>query len=81
MELSEALMDARRRRGWSRQKLALALPVDGSHLSRWEAGTRPVPLAAVVRAAVALNAPELLAAACAACPVGQCASRDGQEVA
>lgn len=72
---------ARSRRGWSRQQLALRIPVDVAHLARWEAGTRPVPLAVVARLSGLLGAPELLAAACAACPVGQCTARAPEEVA
>lgn len=70
---------ARKRAHWSRQRLALAIPVDVAHLSRWETGTRPIPLAAVARLAVLLDATELLTAACAACPVGQACSQHAPE--
>ncbi len=79
MDSIRLLATARRRRGWSRQQLALRIPVDVAHLARWEAGTRPVPLAAVARLAVLLDAPELLAGACAACPVGQACGRAAPE--
>lgn len=82
MDSIRLLATARRRRGWSRQRLALAVPVDVAHLARWEAGTRSIPLSAVVRLADLLDAPELLTAACAACPVGQaCGRTDSEEVA
>ena len=64
------LRAARERRGWSGRRLARAAYVDPALVFRWEAGTRPIPLAAVARLASLLDAPELLAAACADCPVG-----------
>ena len=70
---------ARGRRGWSRQKLALQIPVDVAHLSRWESGTRPIPVATVARLAILLDAPELLTAACAVCPVGAACDRAATE--
>lgn len=65
------LRAARERRGWSGRRLARAAYVDPALVFRWEAGTRPIPLATVPRLAALLDAPELLTAACAACPVGQ----------
>lgn len=71
--------DARRRRGWSLRRTARAVYVDPALLSRWEHGTRPLPLTAVAALAHVLAAPELLTAACAACPVGQaCTLRPGE---
>lgn len=69
------LREARERRGWSGRRLARAAYVDPALVFRWEAGTRPIPLSAVVRLADLLDAPELLTAACAACPVGQACGR------
>lgn len=54
----------------------MAIPVDSVHLSRWETGARPVPLAAVARIAILLDAPGLLDVACNLCPVGQAQCRE-----
>ncbi|NMP23420.1 helix-turn-helix domain-containing protein [Sulfobacillus harzensis] len=69
--LGEAIRMARHRRHWTQQQLAMAIPVDSVHLSRWETGARTVPLAAVARIALLLNAPGLLQTACDLCPIGQ----------
>lgn len=80
--LGDLLRRDRVRRQWSRQRLAMAIPVDPIHLGRWERGARPMPMAVVARLAHLLDDPGLLEAACATCPVGQaCGARPPGEVA
>lgn len=79
VDLGTAIQAARVSRGWSQRRLALAIPVDETHLGRWERGERPVPLAQIARIARILRTPWLLRVACAACPVAQ-RGDDPQEV-
>lgn len=73
-----SIAKARVQRGWSQQRLATALGFERTTIWRYETGQQVPDAGTVLRVAVLLNAPELLASAQAVC--GVCQVRRGKEV-
>jgi transcriptional regulator with XRE-family HTH domain len=66
VDIGQRIQAARQARGWTQQRLAIALTgitgrnIWSSQISRWETGVNPPFYATVEAIAKALNAPELL---------------------
>lgn len=69
MTINDTLRRLRQARGLTLFQVSTKIPCDPDALSKWERGTRRVPLEVIVKLAAVYAEPALLPQTCEVCPI------------